>query len=129
MKLVKMIHVEILRNAEGKDKMTRADECLQSSVMSCSETTATFVSKISRHLKTNMAESKHVKALSLLKNSKECKVCMEQLRNEGLYQHNSDVIQNGTGTLKARRRPNRTRDLKEFVHFMYCKGLYCKDLW
>ncbi|KAK3560818.1 hypothetical protein QTP86_019507 [Hemibagrus guttatus] len=123
--------------AKGKDKVTGPDEGVQVSAISCSETKKNYCyicgkpqSKISRHLKKHMAEVEVAKALSFPKNSKERKVLLEKLRNKGNYQHNTDVEKKGTGMLKVRRKPARTCDSKEFVHCMYCKGMFVrKDLW
>ncbi|XP_053083172.1 uncharacterized protein LOC117596717 isoform X1 [Pangasianodon hypophthalmus] len=123
--------------AEGKAKVDGAEECLQSSVISCTENKKNYCyicgkpqSKISRLLKTHMAEGEVAKALSMPKNSKERKVLLQNLRNKGNYQHNSDVVQKGTGMLKVKRRPTRICDSKEFVHCMYCKAMFVrKDLW
>ncbi|KAK3541018.1 hypothetical protein QTP86_011209 [Hemibagrus guttatus] len=93
--------------AKGKDKVTGPDEGVQVSAISCSETKKNYCyicgkpqSKISRHLKTHMAEVEVAKALSFPKNSKERKVLLEKLRNKGNYQHNTDVEKKGTGMLK-----------------------------
>ncbi|KAL6479743.1 hypothetical protein MHYP_G00107760 [Metynnis hypsauchen] len=120
-----------------EDTMAAAENCLQSSVISCSENKKNYCyicgkpqSKFSRHLKTHMNDIEVSEALSFPKYSKERKRLLEKIRNKGNYQHNSEVLQKGIGLLKLKRRPNRTCDSKQFVHCLYCKGMFVrKDLW
>ncbi|XP_049342001.1 uncharacterized protein LOC111192707 isoform X1 [Astyanax mexicanus] len=121
----------------GQGGSTAVADCLQSSEISCSENKKNYCyicgkpqSKIARHLKTHMAEVEVAKALSFPKHSKERKTLLEKIRNKGNYQHNSNVLQKGSGSLKVKRRPNRACDSKQFVHCMHCKGMFVrKDLW
>lgn len=119
------------------DTMDVTEKCLQSSVISCSENKKNYCyicgkpqSKFSRHLKTHMTEIEVAEALSFPKYSKERKRLLEKIRNKGNYLHNSEVFQKGSGLLKIKRRPTRACDSKQFVHCMYCKGMFVrKDLW
>ncbi len=69
-------------------------------------------------------------ALSLPVHSKERKAMLQKLRNKGNFQHNTDVLQCGEGALKIKRAPKRKCDSKQFVHCMYCRGMFVRrDLW
>ncbi|XP_072566873.1 uncharacterized protein [Paramormyrops kingsleyae] len=88
-------------------------------------------SKIARHLETHKTEPEIAEALSFPKHSKDRKRLLETLRNRGNYQHNSDVLKSGEGSLKVKRKTNAEQEpgLK-FVHCVYCKGMFVrKDLW
>ncbi|XP_029949996.1 uncharacterized protein LOC115390320 isoform X2 [Salarias fasciatus] len=87
-------------------------------------------SKISRHLKTHTTHAEIAYAFSLPENSKERKMLFEKMRNKGNFQHNSAVLQDGTGPLKVKRRPKVPEMTGKFIHCMYCKGLFVrKELW
>ncbi|XP_026161428.1 uncharacterized protein LOC113129581 [Mastacembelus armatus] len=60
--------------------------------------------KIARHLKTHKTDTKIQYIFSLPKKSKERKSLLEKLRNEGNFKHNSTVLQDGTGSLKVKRK-------------------------
>ncbi|XP_056615551.1 uncharacterized protein LOC130430457 [Triplophysa dalaica] len=117
--------------------MLEADQCVQSSQISCSANSKNYCyicgkpqSKLARHLKTHTSELEVGKALSLPVHSKERKAMFQKLRNKGNYQHNTDVLQRGDGALKMKRAPKKEKDAKDFVHCMYCKGMFVRrDLW
>lgn len=114
-----------------------ANQCVQSSQISCSANSKNYCyicgkpqSKLARHLKTHMSEVEVGQALSLPVHSKERKAMLQKLRNKGNYQHNTDVLQSGEGALKMKRAPKKEKDAKDFVHCMYCKGMFVRrDLW
>ncbi|XP_073668156.1 uncharacterized protein [Paramisgurnus dabryanus] len=117
--------------------MLESDQCVQSSQISCSANSKNYCyicgkpqSKLARHLKTHMSEFEVGQALSLPVHSKERKAMLQKLRNKGNYQHNTDVLQCGEGALKMKRAPKKEKDAKDFVHCMYCKGMFVRrDLW
>ncbi|XP_026119679.1 uncharacterized protein LOC113098803, partial [Carassius auratus] len=122
---------------ERERSMAGGDHCVQSPKISCSANRKNYCyicgkpqSKLARHLKTHMAEVEVVQALSLPVHSKERKAMLQKLRNKGNFQHNTDVLQSGEGALKIKRAPKRKCDSKQFLHCMYCKGLFVRrDLW
>lgn len=87
--------------------------------------------KISRHLKLHRKENIEIAtAFELPKNSKQRLNLLEVLRNRGNYQHNNSVLIQGSGLIKARRKPKDGIDAQKFENCMYCKGLYMrKVLW
>ncbi|KAM9431823.1 uncharacterized protein Hap1MRO34_002964 isoform 2-T3 [Clarias gariepinus] len=126
-----------VKERERKSSMAAEKQCVQSSKISCSANSKNYCyicgkaqSKLSRHLKTHMSVVDVGQALSLPINSKERKAMLQKLRNKGNYQHNTDVLQSGQGLLKIKRAPKKEKDSKEFVHCMYCKGMFVRrDLW
>ncbi|XP_057692100.1 uncharacterized protein LOC130915906 isoform X1 [Corythoichthys intestinalis] len=91
-------------------------------------------SKISRHFKKHEKEDLDIaRALSLPKNSKERKMLLDKLRNKGNYEHNQEVINSHSGSLKVRRRAGSSKvseNSKRYVHCTYCKGMFLrKELW
>lgn len=87
-------------------------------------------SKISRHLKTHKTHAEIVQAFSLPEDSKERKILLEKMRNKGNFKHNISVLQDGTGSLKVKRKPKAKALAGKFIHCMYCQGMYIrKELW
>ncbi|XP_052680322.1 uncharacterized protein LOC128161127 [Crassostrea angulata] len=83
--------------------------------------------KLARHLETmHKNEVIVAKALSLPKNSAERKEIWKTIRNEGDWDHNFNVLKNGTGTLIPKYREQKTRAHSEFIPCSGCKGLYSK---
>ncbi|XP_042610124.1 uncharacterized protein LOC109111517 isoform X7 [Cyprinus carpio] len=126
-----------LREEERESSVAEDDQCVQSAKISCTANSKNYCyicgkpqSKLARHLKTHMGEVEVVQALSLPVHSKERKAMLQKLRNKGNFQHNTDVLQCGEGALKIKRAPKRKCDSKQFVHCMYCKGMFVRrDLW
>ncbi|XP_060735274.1 uncharacterized protein LOC132852213 [Tachysurus vachellii] len=87
--------------------------------------------KISRHLKLHRKDNIEIAtAFELPKRSKQRLNLLEVLRNRGNYQHNNSVLIQGSGLIKARRKPKDGIDAQKFENCMYCKGLYMrKVLW
>jgi len=87
-------------------------------------------SKISRHLKTHKTHTEIVQAFSLPEDSKERKILFEKMRNKGNFKHNIAVLQDGTESLKVKRKPKAEALAGKFIHCMYCQGMYIrKELW
>ncbi|KAM9707776.1 uncharacterized protein ACNS7B_000282 isoform 5-T5 [Menidia menidia] len=88
-------------------------------------------SKITRHLQVHEKTNAEVaQAFAQPKASKQRKKMLEQLRNKGNCTHNSEVFKNGTGLLKIKRKPKLKYNVKQYVHCMFCQGLYLrKHLW
>lgn len=126
-----------LREEERESSVAEEDQCVQSAKISCSANSKNYCyicgkpqSKLVRHLKTHKDEVEVAQALSLPVHSKERKAMLQKLRNKGNFQHNTDVLQCGEGALKIKRAPKRKCDSKQFVHCMYCKGMFVRrDLW
>ncbi|XP_073716136.1 uncharacterized protein [Misgurnus anguillicaudatus] len=114
------------------------DQCVQPSNISSSVTKKNYCficgkpqSKYSRHLKVHEKTNAEVaRALALPKHSKERKQLLDKLRNQGNYEHNTDVLTSGTGLLKIRRKPKKKFSSKDYVHCMYCHAMFLRrDLW
>ncbi len=126
-----------LREEESESSVAEEDQCVQSAKISCSanSTNDCYIcgkpqSKLACHLKTHKNEVEVAQALSLPVHSKEGKAILQKLRNKGNFQHNTDVLQCGEGALKIKRAPKRKCDSKQFVHCMYCRGMFVRrDLW
>ncbi|KAM9743331.1 uncharacterized protein ACNS7B_010867 isoform 2-T2 [Menidia menidia] len=58
--------------------------------------------------------------------SKERQKIWNKLTNEGNFAHNKDVLRTGRGQLAVRKRPAKTLRAEDFVHCVYCHGLYGK---
>ncbi|RXN37161.1 hypothetical protein ROHU_002278 [Labeo rohita] len=117
---------------------TGEDPSLQSSNISSSVSKKNYCyicgkpqSKFTRHLKIHENSNVDVaRALALPKHSKERQKLLNKLRNKGNYEHNADVLANGTGLLKLRRKPKKRYDSKDYVHCMYCHAMFLRrDLW
>lgn len=125
-----------LNDTEGPSK-TEIVAALKDS--SCTKKNYCYVckkpqSKIARHFKNHEKNQPEIaKALALPKQSQERKILLEKLRNKGNFQHNQEVMENQSGSLKVKRRPG-SSDLslsaKLYVHCAYCKGMFVrKELW
>lgn len=117
---------------------TTEDPSIQSSNISSSVSKKNYCyicgkpqSKYARHLKTHEKSNVDVaRALTLPKHSKERQKLLNKLRNKGNYEHNADVLVNGTGLLKLRRKPKKRYNSKDYVHCMYCHAMFLRrDLW
>ncbi|XP_067310638.1 uncharacterized protein [Pseudorasbora parva] len=83
-------------------------------------------SKLARHLEKHKTEAEVMEALSYPKRSEKRRRLLEKLRNRGNFQHNVDVLKNGTGQIKLKR----TSKQSKFIHCVYCKGMFSrKELW
>ncbi len=126
-----------LREEERESSVAEEDQCVQSAKISCSANSKNYCyicgkpqSKLARHLKTHKDEVEVAQALSLPVHSKERKAMLQKLRNKGNFQYNTDVLQCGEGALKIKRAPKIKCDSKQFVHCMYCRGMFVRrDLW
>ncbi|XP_054863090.1 uncharacterized protein LOC118469983 [Amphiprion ocellaris] len=116
---------------EGEEELQRPESAL----LTMSSKNYCYVcgkpqSKISRHLKTHTTHAEIVHAFSLPEHSKERKILLEKMRNKGNFQHNTAVLQDGTGPLKVKRKPKVSDVTGKFIHCMYCQGLFIrKELW
>ncbi|XP_047238517.1 uncharacterized protein LOC124878559 [Girardinichthys multiradiatus] len=59
-------------------------------------------------------------------NSKERKKIWQQLINDGNFKHNKNVLKTGNGQLAVRLRPSNPSKAIDFVHCIYCHGLFRK---
>lgn len=83
------------------------------------------VSKLSRHLETIHTDRPEVAvALHYPKGSKERQKAWNRLLNQGNFAHNKEVLKTGKGQLVARQRPRKTIQAKDFLHCLYCHGLF-----
>ncbi|XP_072289236.1 uncharacterized protein [Eucyclogobius newberryi] len=82
-------------------------------------------SKLSRHLEMVHSQQEEVAvALQHPKHSKERLITWNRLKNKGNFAHNRDVLKTGKGFLAAVKRPKLPVQDHEFVHCLYCQGLY-----
>ncbi|XP_055080345.1 uncharacterized protein LOC117376441 [Periophthalmus magnuspinnatus] len=82
-------------------------------------------SKLSRHLEMVHSHQEEVAdALQHPKHSKERLNIWNRLKNKGNFAHNKDVLKTGKGFLAAVKRPRTPVQDYEFVHCLYCQGLY-----
>uniref|UniRef100_UPI0037E722ED uncharacterized protein isoform X2 n=1 Tax=Semicossyphus pulcher TaxID=241346 RepID=UPI0037E722ED len=85
------------------------------------------VSKMARHFETIHADKPEVAvAFQYPKKSKERQKIWYRLINQGNFAHNKVVLKTGKGQLTARKRPNITGQAQDFLHCLYCRGLYVK---
>ncbi|XP_055022443.1 uncharacterized protein LOC129412454 isoform X2 [Boleophthalmus pectinirostris] len=83
--------------------------------------------KISTHLeRKHNKEVEVAKALSFPKGSKQRRVHLESLRNKGNFAHNTEVLRTGKGKLVARKQPRENSQAKDYMHCVYCQGLFRK---
>lgn len=82
-------------------------------------------SKLSRHLAMVHGDEDEVAvAFQHPKHSKERLKVWNRLKNKGNFAHNKDVLKTGKGFLAAVKRPKIPVQDYEFVHCLYCQGLY-----
>lgn len=82
-------------------------------------------SKLSRHLAMVHGDQDEVAvAFQHPKHSKERLKIWNRLKNKGNFAHNKDVLKTGKGFLAAVKRPKIPVQDYEFVHCLYCQGLY-----
>ncbi|CAL9708054.1 unnamed protein product [Knipowitschia caucasica] len=82
-------------------------------------------SKLSRHLAMVHGHQEEVAAaLKHPKHSKERQNFWNRLKNKGNFAHNKKVLKTGKGFLAAVKRPKIPVQNYEFVHCLYCQGLY-----
>lgn len=88
-------------------------------------------SKMARHLEfVHRNEVEVAKAVAFPKHSKERRVQLNLLRKRGNFAHNTDVVRQGRGEMIACYCPKKRKGAIEFIHCIYCQGLYNKrSLW
>ncbi len=85
------------------------------------------VSKMARHLERIHSDKTEVAAaFQYPKNSRERQKIWNRLTNQGNFAHNKDVMKTGKGQLAVRKRPRQTLQGQDFLHCLYCRGLYVK---
>ncbi|XP_061625007.1 uncharacterized protein LOC133475722 isoform X2 [Phyllopteryx taeniolatus] len=83
--------------------------------------------KMSKHLQRQHSHKDEVAAaLRFPKGSRERYKVWNRLINEGNFEHNKQVLRTGEGQLAARKRPLTTGQAQDFLHCLYCRGLYMK---
>ncbi|XP_077399894.1 uncharacterized protein LOC144034751 isoform X2 [Vanacampus margaritifer] len=87
--------------------------------------------KIGRHLLRKHSDEEEVLAASVLPaGSKERHLLLEQLRCRGNYQHNIEVITQGSGEIVPCRRPSQEVDAMNYLPCPRCLGFFVRaDLW
>ncbi|XP_077355772.1 uncharacterized protein LOC144003419 isoform X2 [Festucalex cinctus] len=87
--------------------------------------------KIGRHLLRKHGDEQEVLAASVLPaGSKERHLLLEQLRCRGNYQHNIEVIRQGSGEIVPCRRPSQEVDAMNYLPCPRCLGFFKRaDLW
>ncbi|XP_068455045.1 uncharacterized protein [Clinocottus analis] len=85
------------------------------------------LSKMSRHLERIHSDKPEVAAaFQYPKYSKERLKIWNRLICQGNFVHNKEVLKTGTGQLVSRKRPNVTQKAQDFLHCLYCRGLFIK---
>ncbi|XP_034547617.1 uncharacterized protein LOC117818719 isoform X2 [Notolabrus celidotus] len=105
-------------NSKGKPCRLRKNYCLF-----CSKP----VTKMSRHFEAIHSDKPEVAVVfQYPKKSKERLKIWKRLINQGNFLHNKDVLKTGKGQLTARKRPSMTRQAQDFLHCLYCRGLFLR---
>lgn len=108
----------LLTCSKYKDKQvcTKKNYCLFCSKPVC---------KMSRHLEMIHSDKTEVAAaFQYPPNSKERLKIWNRLINEGNFVHNEMVLKTGKGVLVVRRTPKDPKKAWNFVHCLYCRGLF-----
>nr|XP_046241586.1 uncharacterized protein LOC124057408 [Scatophagus argus]XP_046241587.1 uncharacterized protein LOC124057408 [Scatophagus argus]XP_046241589.1 uncharacterized protein LOC124057408 [Scatophagus argus] len=85
------------------------------------------VSKMARHLERIHSDKTEVAVVfQYPKKSRERQKIWNRLINQGNFAHNKDVLKTGKGQLAVRKRPKHTREARDFLHCLYCRGFYTK---
>lgn len=106
----------VLTCSKSKDKHPKKNYCLF-----CSKP----VGKMSRHMETIHSDKTEVAAaFQYPPNSKERLKIWHRLINEGNFLHNKIVLKTGKGVLTVRKRPKNPKKAWNFLHCLYCRGLY-----
>ncbi|XP_034538605.1 uncharacterized protein LOC117812108 isoform X3 [Notolabrus celidotus] len=85
------------------------------------------VQKMSRHLlRMHNDKIEVAKAFSLPKNSKERRLHLDFIRNKGNFEHNTEVLESQKGKLIPFKQPKKKTEGQEFLHCVYCYGLFTK---
>ncbi|XP_040928109.1 uncharacterized protein LOC114861677 isoform X2 [Betta splendens] len=86
-----------------------------------------LVTKMARHLENVHSDRAEVAvAFQYPKKSKERKMIWNKLRNEGNFAHNKEVLKTGKGKLAVRVRPKQQSKVTDYIHCLYCRGLFGK---
>lgn len=87
--------------------------------------------KMARHLSQKHANEMDVAhALSFRKGSKKRLLLLEQLRKKGNYQHNVEVLKNGSGELITSKRTTKDYSVGVYLPCQYCLAFYIRhELW
>ncbi|XP_030609203.1 uncharacterized protein LOC115796875 isoform X2 [Archocentrus centrarchus] len=86
----------------------------------------TATAKIARHLERAHSNKPEVAlAFSFPKGSKQRRMHLEHLRN---FAHNLHVLNAGFGDLVPRKKPKKDSQAQNFLHCVYCQGLFTKKL-
>ncbi|XP_037338120.2 uncharacterized protein LOC119224824 isoform X1 [Pungitius pungitius] len=85
------------------------------------------LSKMSRHLEKIHSDKPEVAAVfQHPKKSRERNKIWNRLINQGNFAHNKEVLKTGRGQLVSRKRPSTTQRAQDFLHCLYCRGLFMK---
>ncbi|XP_073694436.1 uncharacterized protein [Garra rufa] len=108
----------VLKKEDGSRRYNKKHHCLY-----CGQ----VVQKMSRHLSRRHSDVVEVaKALSLPKNSKERRLQLDYIRNKGNFEHNVEVLESRQGKLIPWKQPKKKTEGQEFMHCVYCFGLFRK---
>lgn len=85
------------------------------------------VVKMARHLETVHSDKAEVAvAFQHPVSSKERQMIWKKLTNQGNFAHNKEVLRTGQGELAVRMRSKQTGQAQDFLHCLYCQGLFRK---
>ncbi|XP_026198993.1 uncharacterized protein LOC113150625 isoform X2 [Anabas testudineus] len=111
----------VLQTLNSKDDSHKRNYCLF-----CSRS----LTKMARHLERMHSDKAEVAAaFQYPKKSRERFNIWNKLINEGNFAHNKEVLKTGKGQLAVRKRPKKDTKATDFIHCLYCRGLYRKKFF
>ncbi|TMS04018.1 hypothetical protein E3U43_000907 [Larimichthys crocea] len=118
-KLKKPSEAVVLPAGNSKEHCKRRNYCPFCSKAVC---------KMARHLESVHSDKAEVAAaFQHPKNSRDRQKIWNRLINQGNFVHNKKVLKSGKGQLAVRKRPKSTATHRDFLHCLYCRGLYMKN--
>ncbi|KAM7017585.1 uncharacterized protein LKV04_003020 isoform 2-T2 [Tautogolabrus adspersus] len=83
------------------------------------------VLKMARHLEQHHSDRPEVAvAFQYPKKSRDRRKIWRRITNQGNFAHNKVVLRTGKGQLAAKKSPNLTGRAQDFLHCLYCRGLF-----
>ncbi|XP_033475894.1 uncharacterized protein LOC117252805 isoform X2 [Epinephelus lanceolatus] len=105
-------------NSKGRRVYDRRNYCLFCAKPVC---------KMARHLERIHSDKTEVAAaFQYPQSSRERQKIWNRLINQGNFAHNKDVMESGKGQLVARKRPRKSHKAEDFLHCLYCRGLFVR---
>ncbi|XP_049906930.1 uncharacterized protein LOC126394263 [Epinephelus moara] len=105
-------------NSKGRRVYDRRNYCLFCAKPVC---------KMARHLERIHSDKTEVAAaFQYPQSSRERQKIWNRLINQGNFAHNKNVMESGKGQLVARKRPRKSHKAEDFLHCLYCRGLFVR---